>query len=606
MSTSTTYLDLFKYDSEKDAKQTFNINTALNENWDKIDNFAAQKGNVNGYASLDGNGKVPLAQLPELKNGISLPLFTPIIMDHALSFESSKGYALQGTYVYKEAVAGSRYGYPDFYQKCVDEKNNAVQEQMTIGSTTITVYKNANGHIFYDISDKSAVDNLFNTTGVSDMYGVDEENERIFLPRSNWFMQLTTDISKVNDYNKPGLPNHTHPIQPPARNSAGSIPFGGGGGNMGFTNETEEVENSDIYGASDTVQPPSSNKLLYYVVGNTVQEEAITNVIDITTSENDTIPLGFSTYQNGAQPSAAWLKSQGQWNSGNIYQTFYNYAVNKLGDTFASGYIKSSTTAYNDYDLVINEENMTFRLPLLNGSERILSNSYENITLLESGSQYQVEKSGRVELNITAGATNEYANLINWTKQSLTDEAQSTYNGARLTVSIEVAQNDTFVAWYDTTGPLVYFRLYPFKGNGTLYFKVSNAVQNLELLDAAEVTEALADKLDISQVKAYITESYLNGLSGYNLYSNGFCEQWGSFTTTAASYDNITLLKPFINTNYFATYLFCNQSSTSDDLYVSYLGIPRKSPSNFSIVHSTRDQTISGKTMQWYARGYIN
>lgn len=40
MSVLTDILKLFKYDTEADKKQTFNIDRALNENFDKIDNFA--------------------------------------------------------------------------------------------------------------------------------------------------------------------------------------------------------------------------------------------------------------------------------------------------------------------------------------------------------------------------------------------------------------------------------------------------------------------------------------------------------------------------------------------------------------------------------------
>lgn len=37
MSRETTNLKLFKYDPTQDQESTFNIDTALNENWDKID-----------------------------------------------------------------------------------------------------------------------------------------------------------------------------------------------------------------------------------------------------------------------------------------------------------------------------------------------------------------------------------------------------------------------------------------------------------------------------------------------------------------------------------------------------------------------------------------
>ena len=44
----------------------------------------------------------------------------------------------------------------------------------------------------------------------------------------------------------------------------------------------------------------------------------------------------------------------------------------------------------------------------------------------------------------------------------------------------------------------------------------------------------------------YIVESYINGTSGYNIYSNNYCEQWGRIN----GYTTLTFLKPFINANY--------------------------------------------------------
>ena len=51
----------------------------------------------------------------------------------------------------------------------------------------ITVKVHSNGHKFYDIADKSAVDEYFNTMGSAWFYGIDTELERIFLPRTNFF-----------------------------------------------------------------------------------------------------------------------------------------------------------------------------------------------------------------------------------------------------------------------------------------------------------------------------------------------------------------------------------------------------------------------------------
>ena len=75
----------------------------------------------------------------------SLSIFDVIKKDHILSYAESKGYVQIGEYVYKEAVAGSHYGYPDFYSKCLEEYNTLnntleiIKNNYTVvGSPTIT------------------------------------------------------------------------------------------------------------------------------------------------------------------------------------------------------------------------------------------------------------------------------------------------------------------------------------------------------------------------------------------------------------------------------------------------------------------------------------
>lgn len=98
MSKTTKNLGLFEYEKDKDGASTFNIEQALNGNWDKLDNevaarvkttelasevkktvkggsltasdlgavSAADKGKAGGIAGLGADGKVPAAQLPEM------------------------------------------------------------------------------------------------------------------------------------------------------------------------------------------------------------------------------------------------------------------------------------------------------------------------------------------------------------------------------------------------------------------------------------------------------------------------------------------------------------------------------------------------------------
>ena len=98
MSKTTKNLGLFEYEKDKDGASTFNIEQALNGNWDKLDNEVAarvkttelasevkktvkggsltasdlgavsakDKGKAGGIAGLGADGKVPSSQLPKM------------------------------------------------------------------------------------------------------------------------------------------------------------------------------------------------------------------------------------------------------------------------------------------------------------------------------------------------------------------------------------------------------------------------------------------------------------------------------------------------------------------------------------------------------------
>lgn len=71
MSTTTANLGLFKYDTNTDSQAAFNINTALNENWDKIDNAFSSTDIIStlkiiypvGCVYLTTNSTCPLSSL---------------------------------------------------------------------------------------------------------------------------------------------------------------------------------------------------------------------------------------------------------------------------------------------------------------------------------------------------------------------------------------------------------------------------------------------------------------------------------------------------------------------------------------------------------------
>ena len=197
-------------------------------------------------------------------------LFDTKLSDHILDGDELKGWALQGTYVYKNAIAGSRDGYPDFYNKVIEEYNEAILTETVNG---VTVKVNSNGHKFYDIADKTIIDELFNNTGLAWFYGVDTANERVFLPRNAWFEQMTADTLEVGDSVEAVLPNITGLLKIAINeySVSGAFTASAGGGKESANGDDSQSINFNfdaslsnlIYGNSDTVQPNAVKKLLY-------------------------------------------------------------------------------------------------------------------------------------------------------------------------------------------------------------------------------------------------------------------------------------------------------------------------------------------------------
>lgn len=226
----------------------------------------------------------------ENSSGTGLQMFDTILKDHILTFQESEGLALQGTYVYKSALAGSRYGYPDFYAKCLEEFNQATTTE-TVNGVTVKVH--SNGHKFYDIADKNSIDLFFNATGTAWFYGIDAVGERIFLPRNNYFEQVTSNTSEVGQSVEAGLPNiegsvtigegayfANSPNGCFASFSGSSQEDPGGGGWGTSTAHFDASQSNPIYGKSDTVQPNAVKKLLYICVGNTTNYEGLSEVVN--------------------------------------------------------------------------------------------------------------------------------------------------------------------------------------------------------------------------------------------------------------------------------------------------------------------------------------
>ena len=630
-------------------------------------------------------------------SGSGLSMFDLVVKDHILSYEESKGLALQGSYVYKDAVPGSRYGYPDFYSRCVEEfeddgntllsiknnvslvgapvvdngvisgfstsnyataltfptdedfvfefkiktgadisgeqeifacptasgpaqnyfclvnlesknlnaifngglgvwqypfgtpaqpetdyivkavyskTNNTLHVTMSLANGTVllddtkqvgelydiketvigtgkdnavTIFnpfkgsvdlkecyiesngqriwsgasvatKNPNGHIFYDIADKATVDEIFAQRGEAWFYGVDTENERVFLPRGTR-SQYTVNIDETGDYVEAGLPNikSSRGLGYSDDNPTSDVPpfvYVGSFGNVGGGPSIEKAYSFDastanpIYGKSDTVQPYATKKLLYIVVGNVKVQSAASDVVDVTTTENDTLPLFTGQYFDFKPNNPSWLKAGEQQDSGGIYTSCYNKLVQALTDNIWEIKVIDSTameegTDYSEYWIVY-QDAMRFRTPLTACKEIMPGNEITSSLGFSSNptntvESYTVPYNGYITIiGYKTSTSNTLTVKLNGTIVSQTRALASglsseSYFFARKGDIVTVSTDSTSTGWVIATQTIT-----KATANGELYFKAASAVENIEILNVGQVMEELSNKVNVS------------------------------------------------------------------------------------------------------------
>ena len=114
-----------------------------------------------------------LMHLKYNNTGDGMPLFTILDFDHILDGEDAVGWAVQGSLITET--------YPDAVSEIQTDYANA-QETTHRG---ITCKKSADGKFIADISQKTAIDELYDSSGFSDFYILDSVNEQFYLPKEN-------------------------------------------------------------------------------------------------------------------------------------------------------------------------------------------------------------------------------------------------------------------------------------------------------------------------------------------------------------------------------------------------------------------------------------
>lgn len=302
-------------------------------------------------------------------------------------------------------------------------------------------------------------------------------------------------------------------------------------GNIAFVNN---ARNSSTYQDNAHVQQEAI-QYPYFIQIATGQETENNIVNDI--ELNNPYSLFDHKYSDHELNNLSWLKSEAQWNAKTVYTDAYDKLLKVYNGTeIVEGLsVKLSTETYTDYDFVLNTSDETFRLPLktkLASGKAIVGNG---MTL---GLTNGTENGG------LAGYSNGSTNANIAYKDTYGVTVGNTITGTSVTASLGVTTDPT-KSGIELSDSDLY-----------LYFYVGETVQNANLIDAGRMQEQITNINAPS--RGYLVQSYVNGTSGYRVYSDGWCEQWGRITVGVDAFVSVTFLKPFMNASYYANWISCN------------------------------------------------
>lgn len=297
---------------------------------------------------------------------------------------------------------------------------------------------------------------------------------------------------------------------------------------------TTDPDNSGIEALLGNAELIKGTYFIQVATGSETED----NIVNTLELNNPFVLLEPKYFENEIY-NISWLLANGTYNGSNaVHPSAYQALLVENNTEIAVGstvtlpvgtdYTKrglsvklSTDSDITDYDFVINTTDETFRLPIkvnLASGKAVVGNG--------------------MTLGITNGTT--YGGVVNATTDA--DRllgVQALYGESIGTSSVSgSSMSPNNVAIGITTDPtksgieLSDQDLY-------LYFYVGETVQNANLVNVGRIEEKITEAL----AKPHIIESYVNGTEGYNVYSNGYCEQWGQFFYVANG--TITLLKEY-------------------------------------------------------------
>ena len=376
-----------------------------------------------------------------------------------------------------------------------------------------------------------------------------------------------------------GLYDGTNNVAMYLNNSVGFTDSSGVGLPAGSTSGTTTAKVGCTYGVTldasksgiEATLKQTKLKMRYFIqiATGSETENNIINEIEL----NNPYSLFECKYADHELFNLSWLVSNGSYNGSNAvhpsaYQALLveNNAEIAIGSTVTlpNGVkytkqglsVKLSTETYTDYDFVVNPADETFRPPIkprsLNNTRYLIEADKQN------GISYRIYSDGFCEQWGHANGSGAIVTLLkpygdtgyhitlgggNSAGWGNTPHSFTFYNMTSNSFQIKMEENSTLSPGMNcnwlTLGYLAEGEYTPLADNILLYYYVGETVQNANLIDAGRIGEQVASLTTV-------IDTYINGTSGYRIWSDGYCEQWGASVNTR----DVTFLKKFINTDW--------------------------------------------------------
>lgn len=485
----------------------------------------------------------------ELTSKMAFSMFDTLIKDYKITYPNDQGFALQGTYVYHDADPGIRYGYPDFYNKCLEEFNQATSTS-TVNNVTVKIH--SNGHKYYNISDKTAIDSYYTSTGSAWFYGIDTANKRIFLPRDKYFA---------------------------IKNSASTVQVRGNGKTVGFTDGTTQGGLYTSAGAAYITSP---------CYGMSVGETRGTGQL------GEKLVVGVTT-----DPAKSGMVA----NTGSILQThgekyLYICVGNRLQDTSWIDVATQVENGIKDIDEVYQRD-----LAGINSAYNSAMNTLQAVgPVLQTGStmtgSLKIKNAG-LDLFSTKFVKGEHPSVTVYNGIRFNDAnslTASKYQSTRIGLIESCVKTDGSTQMIIGTVQNVA------EASGMSKITLEYNVNGMTYCDFPKcTTKATTTSSAASNKVAVVVQNYVNGTSWYRIWSDGWIEQGAWLQGSWNKSSQFTLVKSFSNNNY-TLVANVGAADVGSDCVVL---VANKTASNFYIESSRGTAgNYTFKQIYYYAAGY--